>query len=85
MTSGEEIKRSVFTDSDFETIRTESVHGLQKQNDYQMEWTTTILQLSDLHKHYLNLSKVRKHHRILFILVDFDLNFQLFFIFFASK
>jgi len=59
VTSGEEIKRSVFTDSDFETIRTESVHGLQKQNDYQMEWTTTNLQLSDLHKHYLNLSKAR--------------------------
>jgi protoheme IX farnesyltransferase len=59
VTSGEEIKRSVFTDSDFETIRTESVQGLQKQDDFQPEWNTTNLQLSDLHKHYLNLSKAR--------------------------
>jgi len=60
VSSGEEIKRSVFTDSDFETIRTESVQGLQKKDDFQeLEWSNTTLQLSDLHKHYLNLSKIR--------------------------
>jgi len=60
VSSGEEVKRSVFTDSDFESIRTESVQGLQKQDKInEMEWSSTKLQISDLHKHYLNLSKAR--------------------------
>jgi len=58
VTEGEE-KRSVFTDSDFENIRTESVQGLQIKDEIDLEWSTTKLDLASLPKHYLTLSKAR--------------------------
>lgn len=55
---GEE-KRSIFTDSDFEVIRSESVASLQTKNDLDLEWTEVKLDLASLPKHYLILSKAR--------------------------
>ena len=34
------------------------VQGLQKKDDIELEWTNTRLDLANLHKHYLTLSKV---------------------------
>ena len=53
-----EVQRSVFTDSDFENIRVESVQGLRQKPEVEFEWTPTKLELASLPKQYLMLSKV---------------------------
>ena len=61
-----EVQRSVFTDSDFENIRVESVQGLRQKPEVEFEWTPTKLELASLPNQYLMLSKVNNKKLIFF-------------------
>jgi len=53
--------RSVFIDSDFEVIKPDETSGKLSLAKYEteLEWSTSKVDLSQLHKHYLMLSKSR--------------------------